>query len=1551
MPSKKSKYDKVDPREHVLKRPNMYIGSIELDTYNTWVYNADHNSMEKRNIKYVPGLYKIYDEILINAIDHYVRMREEKNLKKRVNLVKNIRIEIDREAGTVIVENDGDGIEIEKHPEHNVWNPELIFGHMLTSSNFDDNEEKIIGGQNGIGAKACNIFSVQFKVTTVDKKNKKRYTQIFSDNMTKISDPVIEPCVTSPCTRIEFLPDYKLLRSEGLDEDMFQIMKKRAYDSCAVTGDDVSIYFNGTKLEYKNFKRYVDLYLGDERQHNRVHEIINENWEVVASYNESGGFDQISFVNGLWTIKGGKHVDHVVNQITKKLIETINKKKKNVVIKPQTIRDNLIIFVKATVVNPTFDSQSKETLTTPVSKFGEKVQISENFIKKLAKTGIIERVLEINQVFDNKSLQKTDGKKRISVRGLPQLDDANWAGGLKSSQCTLILTEGNSAQTMAITGIGALKNGRDIYGVFPLKGKLMNVLDAAVSKVGSNEEINNLKKILGLESGKKYVSTEMLRYGKIMAMTDQDSVTGDTPLFLKNKQGKIQVKTIENISENFETIGDKEYGNCDDLVWTDGGWTEIRHVMRHKTTKKIYRILTHIGIVDVTEDHSLLKENGDKISPSECQINDNLLHSFPTFKENEVILPANLEKLKKSELFKYASRYNVQYYEKLSKTDLIAVLNKIDTIPKITLTFSSDITIDEAWVMGLFWADGTSGVNRWLVIKKKADRPNESTYYRTSYNWSIFNKNRYLLEKASKIMHNIYSLDFKIIQQKSKSEQPYKLIINGGIKTKHIVEKYSDMFYYMNSHKYKKGNKIIHHSILNSERSVRLAFLDGYYCGRKACLRSKQDGFGHDIDSKSLGMDIEGKISAQSLYCLLKSLGYLVSINHQTRKPNVYTFDITREKQQGNPNKIKKIWNLGTSEQFVYDLETINHHFQAGIGQMVVHNTDGSHIKGLLFNMFWALWPELLKINTFITSMNTPIVKVFYNNQVVAFYNQQDYDAWLQVNRDITHKSKYYKGLGTSNDEEAQEYFRNLKQVIYLHDGEASDKSINLAFNKKQADDRKLWLGNYDKNNTLDYNADQLTYSDFINKELIHFSTYDVARSIPSLCDGLKVSQRKILWSCFKRNLTNEIKVAQLSGYVSEKAAYHHGEASLQGAIIGMAQNYVGSNNINLLEPRGQFGSRRNSGKDSASPRYIFTCLSSITRNIFIKDDDNVLEYLQDDGELIEPECYYPIIPMILINGGLGIGTGFSTSVSCYKPEEVIDTMIDFIDNAGNAVEKVLAPWYNEFTGIIENRDGKWVSKGRYEKIAPNKIKVTELPIGYWTIDFKEHVEQMIEKGTYEIKNYESQSKTTTIDEIITFNNAEICNSYLEIEKNGYTKMENQFKLVSSKNLATTNMYLFDHKKQITKYQSVHDIFKAFYHIRYDIYQKRKEAVIRDKKDNLELLQNKLKFVQDVVSGKIAVFNIKRNELIAQLDELVFIKYEKSYDYLLKIPIYNLTIDMVEKLQNELIETQNLLHEYELLSIKSIWLNELNHLSTVIKASKKQKIGKELKKRKSTNVK
>ena len=763
-------------------------------------------------------------------------------------------------------------------------------------------------------------------------------------------------------------------------------------------------------------------------------------------------------------------------------------------------RDVPLDYVKSTIVDPSFDSQTKETLITLPSKFGSKCELSSKFMDKIYKSDIIENAIELSGLQNNKEQKKTDGKKRNILRGIPKLDDANWAGTQKSHLCTLILTEGDSAKTMAIAGLSEV--GRDKYGVFPLRGKLMNVKDTNIQKINANEEIGNLKKILGLESGKKYESVKDLRYGKIMIMCDAD--------------------------------------------------------------------------------------------------------------------------------------------------------------------------------------------------------------------------------------------------------------------------------------------------------------------------------------------------------------------------------------------------------------------------------VDGTHIKGLLINMFHSLWPSLLEQPEFITSMLTPVVKAKNSKgNVIEFYNMTDYENWKQKTSVKGWDIKYYKGLGTSTTKEAKEYFKDIQMVKYKWENDSSD--IDLAFNKKKADQRKKWLEKYDRKNVIDNKEREITYKDFINRDLIHFSNYDLERSIPSICDGLKTSQRKIMFAAFKKNLTKEIKVAQFSGYVSEHASYHHGEASLQGAIITMAQNFVGSNNINLLQPEGQFGSRILGGKDAASPRYIFTKLTEITNVIFNKYDNYVLEYLTEEGQQIEPLFYIPIIPMILVNGALGIGTGFSTKIPCYNPLQIVDNIKLLI--RGNRMELPdLDPWYDGFKGVIEsNSDSIYSSKGLYKRVSDTIVEITELPVGVWTDDYKEFLESYIEKNPKILKNYESHYTDKLVNFKLIFDKKEL-DSLIKNPKH----FEEELKLISKKSLSTTNMHLYNKEGQIRKYKTPNDIIKEFYKIRIEYYQKRKDFLIDQLDKEIINLDARIKYILGVIEKKIKLLNTPIKELETQLTNMKFPKIEGSYNYLLDMPGRNFTYEKKEELLKKLNDKKLLMEEIMNKEVETMYMEDLN---------------------------
>ena len=1191
------KYQKMTDREHILKKPDTYIGTIEPAETTEYVMdaaaavapatNGDDAAaaaapalLTRRTITYIPGLYKLFDEGMVNMRDHVVRQAQAVADGKPDALpVTTIEVEIDPADGTIHMTNDGNGIDVAQHPEHKLWIPEMIFGHLRTSTNYDENKkEKIVGGKNGFGFKLVLIWSVWGRVETVDHIRGLKYCQEFRSNLSEIVPPVVTKSKVKPYTRVSFRPDYARfgLPSNNLTADMLALFLKRTYDIAAVTDKTVKVKYNGAVVPVRHFQQYVDLYIGAKGAVDgggsaavkRIYECPDPRWEYVVCLTPTDEFAHVSFVNGIYTPRGGKHVEYITNQIVRKLADLIKKKKK-VDVKPNTIKEQLMLFLRCDIENPSFSSQTKDELGTAVANFGSSCKVSEEFIEKLAKMGVMDAACALTEVKDTKAAKKTDGAKTRTIRGIPKLVDANYAGSPdKSAQCTIILCEGDSAKAGIISGLS--KEDRNFIGVYPMKGKLFNVHGETTKRIAENREIAEIKQILGLEAGKTYTAADVttrLRYGKVLFMTDQD--------------------------------------------------------------------------------------------------------------------------------------------------------------------------------------------------------------------------------------------------------------------------------------------------------------------------------------------------------------------------------------------------------------------------------LDGAHIQGLGINLFQIEWPSLTKIPGFIGFMNTPILKARRGAQEVLFYNDGEFDAWKkQFPGEVVPASwstKYYKGLGTSTGKEFKEYFAHKKMVEFVHTGKESDDRLDMAFNKKRADDRKEWLANYSREAFLDTSKPSIPYEEFIDRGLIHFSIYDNERSIPNLMDGLKISLRKILYAAFKKGgLKTEIKVAQFSGYVSEHSGYHHGEASLNAAIVGMAQNFVGSNNINLFEPNGQFGTRINAGKDAASERYIFTQLNKLTRLIYRQEDDAVLSYIDDDGQIVEPVYYAPAIPMILVNGSKGIGTGFSTDVIPHNPLQIIAYIRAMLKDCGSGTgagdRPVIEPYFKGFKGTIKNiaapdanvasatsatsgapatnaASAKYLIKGTYEIIADRKVRITELPIGTWTDDYKEFLEKLMEApavsdkdkdkdkikdkasggGVPVLKEYSDMSTDSVVDITVTFHP-----SYPHTPKDlqaaivdadaGTNKLEKLLGLFTTQ--STTNMNLFDAREKLRKYANIYDIIEDYYVERLALYAKRKAAMLAQLANELRVLTNRARYIQEVLDDKLELRRQTKEAIFAKMVAHGYehIEGDADFKYLLKMPMDSVTDENVRHLLSER-DSKRAQHQgLTDTTIQALWTRDLDEL-------------------------
>ncbi|KAI1177478.1 DNA topoisomerase [Nemania sp. FL0916] len=1136
-------YQKLTQLEHILKRPDTYIGSIERAEQSMWVYNKETVQMELRpSVRFVPGLYKIFDEILVNAADN----------KQRDGSMTYMKIHINRAEGFISVENNGKGIPVEIHEKEKVYVPELVFGHLLAGSNFDDDEKKTVGGRNGYGAKLCNVFSTEFTLECQDSTNGKRYKQTWRDNMSKMDKAKISSSKSADFVRVTFKPDWTKFGMDGIDDDLESLLYRRVYDM-AGTVRGVKVFLNDNQIKL-TFSKYCEMYAkaiarersAEEGAESTTSTVVVEDikghprWEVAFAVSD-GSFQQVSFVNSIATTSGGPHVNYIADQICDSLLKTLTKKKKGHTLKAHHIKNHIFIFVSCLIDNPAFNSQTKELMTTRPSAFGSKCVLSDAFLKKVGQTDAISNIMSFAEAKADKLLAKSDGNKRSRISNA-KLVDANLAGTKHGPECTLILTEGDSAKSLAVAGRAILDPDR--YGVFPLRGKMLNVRDASIEQISKNQEIQNIKQFLGLKHKQNYTDVKGLRYGHLMIMADQDH--------------------------------------------------------------------------------------------------------------------------------------------------------------------------------------------------------------------------------------------------------------------------------------------------------------------------------------------------------------------------------------------------------------------------------DGSHIKGLLINFLQVQYPSLLKIPDFFQEFITPIVKVWQGPnpkkplRLKSFFTQPQYDQWKEAHKAEKWEFKYFKGLGTSSNEDAQVYFNDLERHQKYFETMRPEETelLELAFSKKKADARKEWLGNFVPGTFFDHGAvGKVSYDDFVNKELILFSMADNMRSIPSIIDGLKPGQRKVIYACFKRNLTKDKKVIELAGYVSESTGYHHGEVSLQQTIIGLAQNFVGSNNVNFLEPSGNFGSRLAGGSDAASARYIHTRLSPFARRIFSPQDEPILEHLDEDGKKIEPKTYAPIIPTVLVNGADGIGTGWSTSIPNYHPSDIIKNIKRRMGRLDGDEEKpfeTMTPWFRGWKGNAEPAD---TNRYQFNGIAyrddknPNEVIITELPIRMWTDDFKARLEDIIrsDKGPSFIKDYKE------------FNDHNNVHFEIQMEEKHMQQALNEgllekFKLV--KQVATSNLVAFDTTGRIRKYEKVEDILEEFYLFRLDMYTKRKAHWLGVHHSDYRKLKNQARFIQEIMDQELVVSRKKKAVIIEELRKRKYEAFVKNaeakvksegedeeaeaeeqspveddsrgYDYLLSMPIWSFTQERLDRLKEQIVKKKAEHDELQALSEKDLWCKDLD---------------------------
>jgi DNA topoisomerase-2 len=697
-------------------------------------------------------------------------------------------------------------------------------------------------------------------------------------------------------------------------------------------------------------------------------------------------------------------------------------------------------------------------------------------------------------------------------------------------------------------------------------------------------------------------------------------------------------------------------------------------------------------------------------------------------------------------------------------------------------------------------------------------------------------------------------------------------------------------------------------------------------------------------------------------------------------------------KTEGEFYFLKKILGLQQGKTYETEAERKNLRY----GKLVVftdQDTDGFHIKALVMNIFARFWPHLLR-SGFVQSLPTPILKLTKNKQVLPFFTVPDYKAWLERNDPTGWKVKYYKGLGTSTKDEAMDYFKTMNLVEYVERPRASIQTFfgtasagaggaaassttttgplveettalfTNMFSKDRTDYRKEWVMSFNPDDFLDPKRREVTLTEFVHKEYKQHADDNLRRTTPSVVDGLKPGQRKILFGCFKEGLDNprkEMKVAQLGAAVAKETQYHHGEQSLMASIVNMAQNFVGSNNLNVLEPLGQFGTRLEGGADAASPRYIFTRISTAATYVFRTEDNPILEYLEEDGQTIEPVEYLPIIPMVLVNGAEGIGTGFSTKLPPTNPMEVIANVRKIISAHGSTGGlSAYMPSWNKFHGRIwpDATDGnKFHVAGQYEAEGHGRYHITELPIGVWSTPYKAHLEDLQTQG--KIVEFEWMVDDERIDVHVQLPQAaaelsgiDALSHALELESGdraavamekkrkavsdaadfSLEDLERMLKLKSKVSINNVHLYTAGKASHIKKYGTVEEVYADFYVARHAGYVKRKQHILSNLERDLRVAQARATFIQAKLDGRLVLENRPDEAVDADLASMGLpLGHElglstSGYDYLLNMPLKSLTRTKVADLNATVEKLNRTIAVTRATSVEEVWLEELREL-------------------------
>lgn len=1502
---------KLSPQEHVFLRPDTYVGSI-ITHVQDFAYLLDISSKNipsvkiKENVHFNQGLFNCIREIGSNCIDNNWR---SKGTKYPMTCIK---IEWDGETKTLSFYNDGNFISVKKKEysykdyktgktiKEVAYPAEILFGDFLAGTNFEDSKDRKTSGKNGMGSKVCSVFSKEFEVEHTDPESGKKFSQTFSENAKKRTNPIVSSYKKSGYTKISFKLDFEKFKYDitSYEDEFIGTLGMYVLEMAALTSIPVSFKINGKtiKMHLSSFDKYAKMFYpstkniasltlknGDECVILETH--VDPRMEIPDMLDD---VRHMSFVNGIKTKNGGVHVNAWRDAFFHNLVRTFNSKggsKKQLKTTSREIYPYLTIFIKTEMNRPTFDSQTKDRLNGPpyhiyptgtkkddqTKKEEIKAEI-ENIIKKMMKwefIGLLEEKLTAKT--DRGTIQKN--KKRINMGDKSQ--DANKAGK-EPKKCTLYITEGLSAKGMVVAGISTIENGQDYNGVFAVQGKFINVQNATKSELAANAESNMLKEMLNLRIGIDYSRDEnwnTLRYHKVCLTTDMDD-------------DGIHIRGL--LINFFYTL-----------------WPAL---------------LERGFIISLSTAVAKVSFTGKKEKPL-------MFYSTPEYKK---WYEESGKKLKIAE---------VKYLKGLGSINPKDVPGYFSS-PKVVNYFIEE---DEHEYMPLGFDEKKSDMRKeWIIRDMKPYHIHEE---------NIFNKDN----------DNVSEEDEEFVYEGKLGISTFvdtQLIIYHRMALRRALPNFMDgfketqrkAFYAIRLRNYK-------HTTGLEKVAGAVGEITGYHHGDislKNCIRNMAVRYPGSNNIPLLQNDGQFGCVDPNTPIMISNCEVIPA--HKVRVGMLLVGD------DGKTRKVEKVVS-GVDEMYeikqssgmnyivnslhILTLHYINHKKIIEKGTYIISVYYNARIKEVEYKSI-GFKTKISKHSTKESAIieMKKFLETIPDDWAIFDINVKDYLNFPKIIRDDFKSAKnktpfsYNPKIPTENDpyqEGCNVALGNKSHIssCYIMNDENTRRSFLTGFIDAR---REMIL------TSPSYIKIPLTNL-FENKQNIIVGLEKIAISLGIEC-YIKQELGVYVLVMFGENINKLNLIIPRSLYVGNEPLLSS-DIEVKSVGKGLYVGWYIDGNERFLLGDGTIthNTRLMGGKDAASARYIATALEDISKFIFPKIDDNILKYNTEDGVNVEFQFFLPVLCMLLINGAEGIASGYSTNIPNYNPEDILLWTRSWLNNKHHNLEK-LKPWYRGITGDIEleylskksKYPERWSSKGVLSEGKNGWWNITDLPVGKWTNSIKDYL-VYLETGISPKDKKWKKLEHKCISDFKNYSTANKVHFMIKPSKAGdgwYPDMDTTLKCLQHTR-TLTNMVAIDNNNYPIKFKTPEEILEKWCNERLYYYNIRHKFLLKFYNYQMIKSQNKINYIQSVISKKLDMYQedekLKESMISIGLVPLsddtniniddTCLEDNKSFDYLLSMQMRSMTTKKVDELKKETNNAVEKLEEIKNKTGKDLWLDDL----------------------------